>query len=57
MKKKPFFSKFLENQNENLEDVKGGKFPINPPKVTLKYPSDNDEGMTRAYPNDELEVM
>ena len=57
MKKKPFFSKFLENQNVKMDEVKGGIFPPEYPIVTLKYPSDDDEGMTRAYPNDELEVM
>lgn len=43
----PFFVRFLEAQEDNQEtiqvrtDVKaGGRFPI----VTMKYPSDNDEG-------------
>ena len=36
MKKKPFFTNFLENQVET-SDVKGGGI------VTMKYPSDNDE--------------
>lgn len=39
----PFFARFLETQ-EALQvetDVKAG---VRPPNVTMKYPSDNDEG-------------
>lgn len=38
--RKPFFTRFLENQE--LGHVQGGR----PPFVTLKYPSDDDEGGT-----------
>lgn len=42
--KKPFFNKFLVDQNQNNQKqneaaIKGGK-----PHQTLKYPSDSDEG-------------
>jgi len=40
--KKPFFARFLENQE--LEHVQGGR----PPLHTLKYPSDDDEGGTEV---------
>jgi hypothetical protein len=41
-KQKPFFAKFLENQfsAEEAKDIKGGDDLI----VTLKYPSDNEDG-------------
>ena len=40
--KKPFFSKFLEKQVvEKTQNLKGGAPIID---VTMKYPSDNDEG-------------
>jgi hypothetical protein len=35
---RPFFARFLEQQT--LQDVVAG---IDPPKHTLKFPSDNDE--------------
>jgi len=41
--KEPFFARFLEQQDslQVQSDVKaGGRFPI----VTMKYPSDDDEG-------------
>lgn len=41
-KKKPFFARFLESQE--LEEVKGGALVKPRPPVTLKYPSDDDEG-------------
>ena len=54
MKKKPFFSKFLENQKIETEKVKGGV-----PKTTMKYPSDGDEQVTLKWPSDgdELQIM
>ncbi|MCG8411812.1 MAG: microviridin/marinostatin family tricyclic proteinase inhibitor [Bacteroidales bacterium] len=45
MKKKPFFANFLENQIET-SDVKGGGIV-----VTMKHPSDNDEGGVTPTPN------
>lgn len=36
---KPFFARFLDQQT--LQDVTGGD---GRPKVTLKFPSDSDEG-------------
>lgn len=56
MNKKPFFTKFLENQmsEKSASSVKGGggdyqtlKYPSDsedPGPVTLKYPSDNEDG-------------
>jgi len=44
----PFFARFLESQDETEEglqvrtDVKAGR--DDPPMVTLKFPSDDDEG-------------
>jgi hypothetical protein len=43
--KKPFFARFLENQE--LEQATGGR-----PLQTQKYPSDNDEDVTLKYPSD-----
>lgn len=37
--KKPYFTRFLEPQE--LAKIQGGR----PPYVTLKYPSDDDEGV------------
>lgn len=45
--KKPFFSKFLENQKKNEMDVKGG--------ATTKFPSDSDEAFTHKWPSDDDE--
>lgn len=42
--KKPFFARYLENQE--LEEVTGGRKP------TMKYPSDKDEIPTMKYPSD-----
>ena len=41
--KKPFFNKFLVNQqsNENKQSITGGK---KKPIQTMKFPSDSDEG-------------
>ena len=58
--RKPFFARFLEKQD--LEMVNGaGKG--GPPRVTLKYPSDDDEGgvimrhyVTLKYPSDKDEA-
>jgi hypothetical protein len=47
--KKPFFARYLETQD--LEEVRGGWSPF----VTLKYPSDKDDGdnpVTQKYPSD-----
>ena len=40
----PFFARFLESQDslEVRTDVKAGR--DDPPMVTLKFPSDSDEG-------------
>lgn len=52
-KKKPFFARYLEGQD--LEGVRGGLSPF----VTLKYPSDKEDGgggggdpVTQKYPSD-----
>ena len=45
MSRKPFFARYLEAQD--LASVAGGY-----PKVTEKYPSDNDEHVTLKYPSD-----
>ena len=50
--KKPFFANFLENQvnEEEIQEVKGGLITtsknefVNLETMTLKYPSDCDEG-------------
>ena len=46
--KKPFFSKFLENQTKS-DEVKGGSPLV---EATQKYPSDTDEAVTHKYPSD-----
>lgn len=48
--KKPFFARFLENQE--LAKTQGGI-----PAVTLKYPSDHDEDVTLKYPSDDDETF
>ena len=53
--KKPFFAKFLEKQEEQVEgedlavktDLKAGAR-----NRTTKYPSDGDEFQTMKYPSD-----
>lgn len=61
MEKKPFFARFLENQD--LDEVSGGcsgrgrvqtkKYPSDSDEsVTEKYPSDSDEYVTMKYPSD-----
>ncbi|MDE5422015.1 microviridin/marinostatin family tricyclic proteinase inhibitor [Ancylomarina sp. DW003] len=58
--KKPFFANFLENQvnEDEIQQVKGGLTPESATKLpdldqTMKYPSDNDEGLqTMKYPSD-----
>ncbi len=57
--KKPFFANFLENQvtEKEIEQVKGGLIPGEFPIVTMKYPSDDDEGhQTMKYPSDNDEA-
>ena len=46
-KKVPFFARFLEGQKfpKVKTDLKAGPRPGGPPFVTLKYPSDDDEGV------------
>jgi hypothetical protein len=57
--KQPFFAQFIEAQelsNEETLNVSGGR--RRPPIfVTLKYPSDDDEGgmVTLKYPSDDDE--
>lgn len=52
MSKTPFFTRFLQNQENRVRTgVKAGGLR------TLKYPSDKDEAMTMKYPSDNDEYM
>jgi hypothetical protein len=46
-KKVPFFARFLEGQKfpKVKTDLKAGPRPGGPPYVTMKWPSDDDEGV------------
>jgi hypothetical protein len=48
--KKPFFARYLENQQ--LDEVVGGSIA-----KTTKYPSDTDEYQTMKYPSDDDETV
>ncbi len=61
-KKKPFFSNFIETQIEELntqeeQQCAGGINPEDFELVTMKAPSDDDEGfyVTLKYPSDDDE--
>jgi hypothetical protein len=47
----PFFTRFLEGQNNTEPRTMTFKFPsdLDEGDVTMKYPSDNDEGVDRIY--------
>jgi len=58
--KEPFFSQFVEAQElaeEETQQVSGGLIKRWPPLQTMKYPSDDDEGVfvTKKYPSDDDE--
>jgi len=56
--KEPFFSQFIEAQElseDEAKQVSGGRWKW-PPVMTMKYPSDDDEGaVTLKYPSDDDE--
>lgn len=53
----PFFARFLETQTPQVRTgVKAGAADGGTrPRVTLKYPSDDDEMVTLKYPSDDDE--
>ncbi|MBX9253669.1 microviridin/marinostatin family tricyclic proteinase inhibitor [Desmonostoc muscorum CCALA 125] len=64
----PFFARFLEGQSfedlsdEESEAISGGKLGVTKKKgddlvQTLKYPSDNEDAVTKKYPSDADEVV